>query len=780
MAKEIKVALVLDSRGFTQGINAANQQLTQFEERGKSAGISVANALAAIGGAAVIKGILSLADNYQNLQNKLNAVTGSHAAAAAAFDNIKAIAQATRSPLSEVGDLYSKLTIATSEAGASAAEVAKMTTTFTQALQLSGASATEAQSAILQFGQAMASGKLQGDEFRALMEASPIFMRKLSEALKRPVGDLKKLASEGLLTAETIRLAMAEMAPQVQSDFDKMSTTLGQSFTLIRNNFVEMLANIEAKTGVFQSIADLIKLLSENTKIFAAIAAAAFGAGVARLVFGFVRAIIALRAAMQTATIAQIAFQAFSGPAGWAALAAGTAAATAGYLALSEMIDDNTAKIEQKAAADEAAAKAQEAAAVANAGAAAANLERDIAAGKAAKEREKAEKKAQQEAEARIRQAVRNLQTIKDNIAELKVETRTLGEKYAMDLRLVGTAEDYIETQQRIFDLNKQRAKDIAEIQAKELSTTPAENARLQAEAIAEVNAQYDEQIKLTDQLIAIRIKEAATAGGRDVAKIGREGQAAVDAINAEVSARNMLFDYQKNQVTETQRINSEAANAEAELREQATGMDQALFDQRLKNIQDRRNAELASLAEITDAERKRTELSLTWSEGIAQAQNEAMLRVMDEAAFAKDIFNSAMDGFSNSILKFVETGKLSFKDLFKTLLTEIIKMQANKLFLSIFGTGGLLGNFFGSLGKKAIGGGVLRGAPYIVGERGPELFVPPGSGTIVPNHQLSGGSTQVIYNINAVDALSFKQMVARDPEFIYSVTQAGSRRLPR
>jgi tape measure domain-containing protein len=709
-------------------------------------------------------------------------VTGSQTAAQAAFENIKNIAEATRSPLNEVGDLYSKLTIATQSAGVSAAEVAQMTTTFSQALLLSGASAGEAQAAILQFGQAMASGRLQGDEFRSLMESSPVFMRKLSEALDRPIGDLKALASEGVLTAEIIRLAMQEMAPEVQDEFDQMQTTLGQSFTLIQNNFMEMMANVEASTGIFQGIANVLKTLSENTKIFAVIAAAAFGAATARMIFGIVRAMVALRSAIAGATLAQATLLAFGGPAGLAALAAGAAAATAAYFALSEMMDRNNAEMAEQQSRTEAEIAAQEALARANQGAAAAELARAQAAKTADKETERANRRAEQQAQARENSAARNAQRIRDNIAQLQVETTQLGERLDLDLRLVGTAEDYAEKQNRLFEIEKARAEAIAEIRAKELSTNPAENARQQAEAIAQVNAEYDRQTQQLERLIAIRIREAEVSGGRDVSAIGREGQAAVDAINAEIAARTQLFEYQRNQITETQRILSEAAEAEAVLREQAQGMDQALFDQRLKNIQDRKNAELAALAEVTEAERRKTELSISFSEGIRQAQQDALLRIQDEATYAKDLFNTAMDGFSNSILKFVETGKLSFKDLFKSLMAEIIKMQANKLFLQLFGGDGILGSLLpGVFGKKAVGGPVMAGKPYVVGERGPELFVPSGPGTVIANGRFGGGGvTQVTYNIQAVDALSFKQLVARDPEFIYSVTQAGARRLPR
>ncbi len=51
--------------------------------------------------------------------------------------------------------------------------------------------------------------------------------------------------------------------------------------------------------------------------------------------------------------------------------------------------------------------------------------------------------------------------------------------------------------------------------------------------------------------------------------------------------------------------------------------------------------------------------------------------------------------------------------------------------------------------GKKAGGGPVSGGSSYLVGERGPELFVPRSSGSIVPNHQLggAGGGVTIVYS---------------------------------
>lgn len=145
--------------------------------------------------------------------------------------------------------------------------------------------------------------------------------------------------------------------------------------------------------------------------------------------------------------------------------------------------------------------------------------------------------------------------------------------------------------------------------------------------------------------------------------------------------------------------------------------------------------------------------------------------------ALGKDLATAFLEG---------ENAGDSFKKFFKTLVTQII---ADVIRLSIiqpilgaimspFGFGFGAGGNIIKLPGKADGGPVASGSAYVVGERGPELFVPSSSGSIVPNHALGMGQ-QVTYNINAVDAASFKTLVARDPEFIYNVTRAGSRRVP-
>lgn len=99
-----------------------------------------------------------------------------------------------------------------------------------------------------------------------------------------------------------------------------------------------------------------------------------------------------------------------------------------------------------------------------------------------------------------------------------------------------------------------------------------------------------------------------------------------------------------------------------------------------------------------------------------------------------------------------------------------------------LFGGGGggdSGGGFFDGIsslfdGFFANGGQIGAGKFGVVGENGPELVSGPAN--VAP---MGGGSTSVTYNINAVDAMSFKQMLAQDPSFIYGLSMQGAKGVP-
>lgn len=187
---------------------------------------------------------------------------------------------------------------------------------------------------------------------------------------------------------------------------------------------------------------------------------------------------------------------------------------------------------------------------------------------------------------------------------------------------------------------------------------------------------------------------------------------------------------------------------------------------------------------------------SRTWSQGWSEAFKQYKDSAQNSAEQAKTYFDAFSKGFEDAIVRFVQTGKLSFKDLANTMIAEFARIQAKKLLAGIFDSGGgsgsggfSLSTFFSSVGKIfgfASGGNPPVGVPSLIGERGPELFVPKTAGTVIPNNMLNmlGGqqqpsTTNVTYQIQAVDASSFRTMLARDPEFLYNVTQQGRRSMP-
>jgi len=135
------------------------------------------------------------------------------------------------------------------------------------------------------------------------------------------------------------------------------------------------------------------------------------------------------------------------------------------------------------------------------------------------------------------------------------------------------------------------------------------------------------------------------------------------------------------------------------------------------------------------------------YSRAIFQA-NEAMDKMTQDSKDNFGELEAAIRGwgneFTNIIANAVTTGKLSFKDLANSVINDLLRMSIQKnITAPLFGTTdnpGLLSIGIDKLsGARAMGGPVTSGRPYLVGEQGPEIFMPANSGTIIPNGQ-SGG----------------------------------------
>jgi lambda family phage tail tape measure protein len=204
-----------------------------------------------------------------------------------------------------------------------------------------------------------------------------------------------------------------------------------------------------------------------------------------------------------------------------------------------------------------------------------------------------------------------------------------------------------------------------------------------------------------------------------------------------------------------------------------------------LLNTQNSRNT-ITAVGEAMAIESQRIQdyqrsFTTGWSRAFQQYADDAT----NAAKRAEQIFTKVTQGLEDAFVNFAKTGKLSFRDLINSIIEDLLRSQIRQLLAQTFNFGGGAGggsNIFSSIGKIfgfASGGVVPGNKPILVGERGPEIFMPPGAGNIIPNNQLGGGTT-IYYNISAVDARSFQELVARDPQFIYAVTEQGRRSLPQ
>ena len=131
-------------------------------------------------------------------------------------------------------------------------EAVKFTSTLDKAFKVSGTSAEEAKAAMYQLNQAMTSGKLQGDEFRSVMENAPILAQKIAESMGVSMAQLKKLGSEGKITSDVIKNAVLGSANDIEAKYNQMPLTFGKVWQQAQN------AGQQAMDGLLTKVNQLL------------------------------------------------------------------------------------------------------------------------------------------------------------------------------------------------------------------------------------------------------------------------------------------------------------------------------------------------------------------------------------------------------------------------------------------------------------------------------------------------------------------------------------------
>lgn len=179
--------------------------------------------------------VLNLSDEVASNSARLDLVVDDNGSVEELEDKIFASAMRSRGYYLDMANVVSKLGILAGSSFKNNDELIAFTELMNKNFIIGGASIQEQTAAMYQLTQAMAAGKLQGDEFRSIMENAPLLAEAIAEYTGKTKGELKEMSSDGVITAEIIKNAMFSAADEINDRFEKMPMTWAQIWNKMKN-----------------------------------------------------------------------------------------------------------------------------------------------------------------------------------------------------------------------------------------------------------------------------------------------------------------------------------------------------------------------------------------------------------------------------------------------------------------------------------------------------------------------------------------------------------------
>lgn len=237
-------------------LNNAEKGVERVKDSAERAAAAFRNIATAVASFATVKAIINIGDEMQNIRTRIGQLPQTVGDAGDAFDEVADRASASGVKIDAYASLYTKVGNAAKDYIKTQEDLLGITDTISQALVVGGASAQEASAVMTQFSQALASGVLQGDEFRSMAEAAPQYLDKLAETMKIPREQLKKMASDGKLTAKAVIEATRQMSSYFGDKFKEMPMTVGRAMTVVGNRFARMIDKMNRDSNFVTTIAN--------------------------------------------------------------------------------------------------------------------------------------------------------------------------------------------------------------------------------------------------------------------------------------------------------------------------------------------------------------------------------------------------------------------------------------------------------------------------------------------------------------------------------------------
>lgn len=224
------------------------------------------------------KNLIDKSDTWTNMQARLRLNTDTDEERDVLQLQAYQAALRSRGDYKTTADSIAKLGLLAGDAFNSNTETVLFAELMNKSFKLSGASTEEKNAGMYQLTQAMASGKLQGDEFRSIMENAPMLAQAIADYTGKTKGDLKEMSADGAITADIIKGALFNAADDINSKFETMPMTFADSWTNVvtqaQQSFsglyeqMNNMLNSDVGQGVFSGIIDAIKTAEQYGQLF--------------------------------------------------------------------------------------------------------------------------------------------------------------------------------------------------------------------------------------------------------------------------------------------------------------------------------------------------------------------------------------------------------------------------------------------------------------------------------------------------------------------------------
>lgn len=251
--------------------------------------------LAVLGGgvANAVKSVTTLSDRFTGLKARIDLMNDGLQTNEELLKKIHSAANKSRGSYLEMADSVSKLGTLAGSAFKSNQEMIDFVEQLNKQFKISGASMQESTAAMYQLTQAMASGKLQGDEFRSILENAPMLAQAIAKEMGEPVGKLRELSSQGLITSDVIKNALINSAEETNAKFNQIPMTFSDAMTLLQNNALQAFEPVFSMLSSLTQTEAFAGFVSGATNAFKVLGSVALSVGqLLKVVFSGVGQII--------------------------------------------------------------------------------------------------------------------------------------------------------------------------------------------------------------------------------------------------------------------------------------------------------------------------------------------------------------------------------------------------------------------------------------------------------------------------------------------------------